>query len=230
MRTLFVCFLLTFLSCLHFSKCYDLSFDIPYNSKPLDSDFACLAEQGYSSGVVEGLKSNGNCAFDAKYKLDLCNGHQSRCDLAFDLDREKDPVTQINDAIDCLKKINVQNSDFNKIWAIVELGRQPSGEWPISNSSDQSSNVDFISKVLMAISYSLEVDRIGIETSKTDWSQITGDSTIGIEFGLYYHGDNQENFEDFVPFGGWTFDQVEMKKYSTNQEICKATFDLGLIQ
>ncbi|KAJ3427945.1 lysozyme protein [Anaeramoeba flamelloides] len=230
MRKLFICFLAILLISITFSRCFDLAFDIPYNAKPLNEDYACLAEKGYYTGVIEGLKSNGNCALDAEYKLNFCNQHQSRCDLSFDLDLDKDPVKQIDDAFDCLKGLNVQNYKFNKLWIIVELGRQANGEWPISNDSDRSSNVEFISNVLDTIANYLEVNRIGFETNESDWNRITGGSTIGIGFDLYYHGNYQQSFEDFTPFGGWTFSQVEMKKYATSKDICQESFDLAIIQ
>lgn len=55
---------------------------------------------------------------------------------------------------------------------------------------------------------------VGIYTLASAWNPITGSSTAFKGYSLWYaHFDNNYNFNDFVPFGGWTTPAMKVSGY-----------------
>lgn len=56
-------------------------------------------------------------------------------------------------------------------------------------------------------------------TNSVNWQTITGGSTEFSPFELWYFDyDNNQNYDDFSAFGGWT--RPRNKQYQQNQQIC----------
>ncbi len=54
---------------------------------------------------------------------------------------------------------------------------------------------------------------LGVYTSKSQWTPITGSSTKMAGYPLWYaHYDNNPSFSDFSAFGGWT--KPAIKQYA----------------
>jgi len=66
---------------------------------------------------------------------------------------------------------------------------------------------------------------IGIYTSASQWGPIFGlDYTGGSRFPLWYaHYDYAPNFNDFVPFSGWS--KPSIKQYEGTHTVCGAGVD-----
>ncbi len=70
---------------------------------------------------------------------------------------------------------------------------------------------------------------MGIYTRKDWWERFTGNSDCCKDLPLWYaHYDGIENFDDFVPFGGWA--KPFMKQYAENQTVAGILCDLNLFR
>ena len=89
-------------------------------------------------------------------------------------------------------------------------------------SSSTSNNVNFIQQ--MVDEGKKKGVSIGIYTSNSQWSPITGGSTAFKSYPLWYpHYDNSASFSDFVPFGGWS--KPAIKQYAGDVSFCGAGVD-----
>ncbi len=78
-------------------------------------------------------------------------------------------------------------------------------------SSSATNNINFI--VAMANQGKARGVSLGVYTSKSQWTPITGSSTKMASYPLWYaHYDNVKSFSDFSAFGGWT--KPNVKQYA----------------
>jgi GH25 family lysozyme M1 (1,4-beta-N-acetylmuramidase) len=106
------------------------------------------------------------------------------------------------------------NAKVGMLWIDVE-GTQ---YW----SSNHANNVNFIQGMIDEAK-SQKVN-IGIYSSKSQWSPITGNSSKFSKYPLWYaHYDNKPNFSDFAPFGGWS--KPAIKQYAGDVSLCSAGVD-----
>ena len=105
-------------------------------------------------------------------------------------------------------------STYGMIWIDVE-GTQ---YW----SSSTSNNVNFIDEMVNeGVKKGVS---IGIYTSQSQWTPITGGTTKFSSYPLWYaHYDNDPYFDDFVPFGGWSSPAI--KQYAGTTSLCSASVD-----
>jgi GH25 family lysozyme M1 (1,4-beta-N-acetylmuramidase) len=88
--------------------------------------------------------------------------------------------------------------------------------------SSASANTNFI--VAMANQGKARGVSIGVYTSKSQWTPITGSSTAMKSYPLWYaHYDNNPSFSDFSAFGGWT--KPAIKQYAGDVSFCSAGWD-----
>jgi GH25 family lysozyme M1 (1,4-beta-N-acetylmuramidase) len=91
-------------------------------------------------------------------------------------------------------------------------------------SSNQGANTDFISRITergRARGVSM-----GIYTSYSQWSPITGNSNALSGYPLWYpHYDNNPSYSDWSPFGGWS--KPAIKQYQGTTTVCSAGVDLN---
>ncbi len=123
------------------------------------------------------------------------------------------PAGQMDSTISNLKS---SNATFGMIWIDVE----GTSYW----STDQAANTNFI--VAMANEGVAKGVSIGIYTSNSQWSPITGGSTKLSKYPLWYpHYENTPNpsYSDFVAFGGWS--KPAIKQYKGTSSICSASVD-----
>ena len=110
--------------------------------------------------------------------------------------------------------MSVGSAKYGMLWIDVE-GTQ---YW----SSSHSNNVNFIQQMVdEGVKKGVS---IGIYTSNSQWSPITGGSTAFKKYPLWYpHYDNSASFSDFVPFGGWS--KPAIKQYAGTTSMCSASVD-----
>lgn len=100
---------------------------------------------------------------------------------------------------------------------------------PNTWSTNTTMNRIFIQALIDAGSNpELNID-VGIYTSMADWTAITGNWMGPAQHGnylWYVNLDNQANMSDFVSFGGWTIDQVDVHQYAKGVNKCGATVNL----
>lgn len=89
-------------------------------------------------------------------------------------------------------------------------------------SSSTSNNVNFIQA--MVNEGKARGISLGMYTSNSQWSPITGGSTAFKSLPLWYpHYDNNPSYSDWVSFGGWT--QPSIKQYCGTTSICSTGID-----
>jgi len=115
-----------------------------------------------------------------------------------------DGATQVQGLVSFLS-----GSKYGNIWLDIETNPSSGCGW----SSDQSSNCNYIQGMIQEGSKLGK--KIGVYASEYMWTSIAGSScTVGASSPLWYADyDNEPNFDDFKPFGGWT--TPTMKQYQT---------------
>ena len=107
------------------------------------------------------------------------------------------------------------NLDVDVIWLDVEIYK-----W----YADQTKNRQFFEELINA---DFGGKRIGVYTSKNNWSNIMGlGYTAGSAYPLWYaHYDGQPNFDDFQPFGGWA--EPQRKQFAGDEILCESDVDFN---
>lgn len=89
-------------------------------------------------------------------------------------------------------------------------------------SSNTSNNVNFIDRMIKE--GQKKGATIGIYTSKSQWTPITGNTSKFSKFDLWYaHYDNSASFSDFSAFGGWN--KPAIKQYVGDTSLCGVSID-----
>ncbi|XGW13086.1 hypothetical protein V3C99_013600 [Haemonchus contortus] len=115
---------------------------------------------------------------------------------------------------------NLRNSNINvqSVWIQVTS--------PVNWYVTSSLNINFINSILSRASqYGLT---IGIYTNINEWNQITGSATISNAMLWYWNtygsgvsNETPANFNDFIPFGGWTYPSI--KQFGQVESVCGIT-------
>lgn len=198
------------------------------------SSFQCLKSSGYSFAIVRVYQSNGKV--DPNGATTISNawaGGMSHVDgYIFPCYSCGNPAGQMDAAINSLAAAGLQHvphealnvsttatstaksGTYGMLWIDVE-GTQ---YW----STSQSSNVAFLQA--MVNEGKARGISLGMYTSNSQWSPITGGSTAFSSLPLWYpHYDGNPSYSDWVPFGGWSSPAI--KQYIGTTAICSASVD-----
>jgi len=169
------------------------------------STFTCLKGAGYSYVIIRGWQSFGKA--DPNCATSIANAWQAgldSVDVYLFPCAGMDPSSQVSGLVSAL-----QGSKYGSIWLDIETNPSSGCGW----SSDLSSNCNFIQSMIQE---GKSLGRtIGVYASEYMWTSIAGSScTVGSSSPLWYADyDNEPNFDDFKPFGGWN--TPTMKQYQT---------------
>jgi len=184
-------------------------------SSPVSSgDFDCLKRNGYSFAVVRAFMSNG--AVDPNAAGTIHNAWAGGMDhvdaYMFPCPTCGNPAGQLRDTVDNLNNHGVK---FGMLWLDIEGPQYWMGV---------AANRDFFAG-LVSEAKAAGV-HLGVYTSESQWSPIMGDYSAGSPYPLWYaHYDDQPNFGDFSPFGGWGHPAI--KQYQGTSSVCGAGVDLN---
>jgi len=176
------------------------------------SQWTCMFNAGYSLAAIRAYRGTGNGSVDetAAANIEAATAAGIGVIPYHYPSMLKDAETQFLEVFTYLGPIDA-------IYLDVEIGL-----W----DSNQQVNRDFISRYNdVANSNGVAV---GLYTSSADYAAIVGE-WMGPEtvLAIWYVGDNQPNFSDFVPFGRWTVAQA--KQYAQNQQVCGVNVDLDIV-
>eukprot|EP01038_Epipyxis_sp_PR26KG_P010203 gene10203-13727_t len=194
------------------------------------SSFSCLKSNGYSFAIVRVYCSSGKTDSNGPASINNAwSGGMNYVDgYIFPCYSCGNPEKQMDDTISYLASHDIKprylngtkneeanlGASYGMLWIDVE----GTSYW----SSSTSNNVDFIKR--MAAEGKSRGLSIGIYTSNSQWSPITGGSTALSSYPLWYpHYDNKDSFSDFSPFGGWS--KPAIKQYIGTTSICSASVD-----
>ncbi|KAL0217071.1 hypothetical protein RCL1_007554 [Eukaryota sp. TZLM3-RCL] len=200
------------------TKGFDLSYfqgDVP------QSAFTCLANSGFSFGIIQSQRSTGlanpyapNVYRRAK-KAGIAN-----VDFYLFPSVKEDGATQARRNVQWLMSEGVLTN--NMIWIDIEEKRlfHPTA----------AQNVQFLKDIIA------EIDRlykgcgksscVGIYANKNQWTQICGTNTEFSKYPLWYpHYDGIPSFSDWVAFGGWRYPAI--KQYKGTTDMCGTQIDLN---
>ena len=205
-------------------------------SQPCSSSaFSCMKDNGVSFAVVRVYQSygvvdpNGVATINAAWA-----GGMSHVDgYIFPCFSCGNPAGQMDAAINHLSsaglksiprmhgsndtveyKSEVLGTSYGMIWLDIEGTEY----W----SPNQQENVNFI-QALADEGIHRGVS-LGVYTSKSQWTPITGNSNILGNLPLWYaHYDNNPSYSDFVPFGGWSSPSI--KQYQGDVSLCGCALD-----
>jgi len=183
-------------------------------SQPVSSSaWSCLKSSGYSFGVVRCYQSTGNVDPNAVATIkNAWAGGMAHVDAyIFPCYQCGNPAGQVTAAVNNLKN---NGAPFGMLWLDIE-GTQ---YW----SSSTSSNIAFISSMINQAK-ALGIN-LGVYTSNSQWSPITGGWTGASALPLWYaHYDSNPSFSDFSAFGGWNTPAI--KQYVGDASVCGAGID-----
>ena len=118
-----------------------------------------------------------------------------------------------NVALQGLDGVKSDNSTLGVKVGMLWLDIEGTQYW----GSSTSANTDFI--VAMANQGKARGVSLGVYTSKSQWTPITGSSTRLSAYPLWYaHYDNVQSFSDFSAFGGWS--KPAIKQYAGKFCVC----------
>jgi len=177
------------------------------------SAWTCLKNNGNQFGIVRIYRSFGSA--DPNAATTIKNARSAGIKYVdgyiFPCKKCGNPKGQVQKAVQNLKS---NGAVIGQIWIDVE-GTQ---YW----SSSKSDNVNFIRDMVdegRAQGYV-----VGIYTSASQWTPITGGSTAFSNLQLWYaHYDNKPNFSDFKAFGGWS--KPTIKQYQGDVTSCGVGVD-----
>jgi GH25 family lysozyme M1 (1,4-beta-N-acetylmuramidase) len=179
------------------------------------SQLQCLkSEGGFTQLISRAYRSTGQCdPATAQTIVNAWSAGFTQVDVYHFPSMNQGAGAQINASIACL---NAHKVKFSRYWLDIEIFA-----WP----NDTNKNVAFI-KNLVDTLLENKISDIGIYTSHRSWPPITGNSTLFAHYPnwyAHYQTPPQPNFNDFVPFGGWT--KPFMKQYQGDAKICGIDVD-----
>jgi len=162
--------------------------------------YSCGNPAGQMDATINSLKSSG------VYLLKEGETHEQIM--------SKNNHTMLATAEDGTEKEVAVTATAGMLWMDIE-GTQ---YW----SSSQTNNVNFIDQ-LIAEGVKKGIS-IGVYTSNSQWSPITGGSTKFAKYPLWYaHYDDWASFGDFKAFGGWS--KPNVKQYAGTTSQCSVGVD-----
>ena len=207
-------------------------------SQPCSSSgFSCMKSNGVSFAVVRVYQSNGKVDPNGAATISAAwAGGMSHVDgYIFPCFSCGNPAGQMDAAINGLHsaglkhvpRLHGQNdtvaikpeelgTSYGMLWLDIE-GTQYWG-------SDQAANVNFIQA--MADEGKKKGVTLGVYTSQSQWTPITGNAKILGDLPLWYphyQSPPQPNYSDFVPFGAWS--KPAIKQYEGSHTLCGCGID-----
>jgi len=175
--------------------------------------FQCLTNNGYSFMSMRCYRSYG--AVDPNCPGVMANGKAGgikyRDVYIFPCYKGVTAQKQVADTVNYLKSTN---TDFGMLWFDIEENPSAGCGWETA-STNLHLNCDFLQQLLDAgHTYNLTM---GIYSTNYEWNLVMGGNACqrGASYPLWYaNWDGQQNFNDFVPFGGWT--KPAVKQYVAN--------------
>jgi len=180
------------------------------------SDWQCLANSGYNFAVIQawsggyGLNSDiGTCisnAYQAGFAhVDVYGFFCPNCDGN---NPPNDAISQIVSAVD--------GTGYGMLWVDVESCE---GCW----SEDGASNCDYVQSVVSAGQSAGAT--VAMYSSAYEWSITVGEGCSGMSnLALWYADyDDEENYNDFEAFGGWSSPNI--KQFSGDGTACGIDLD-----
>lgn len=123
------------------------------------------------------------------------------------------PIEQVRSFVDYVTHNRVA---FDTVWVDVEPCTQC---WDGSDTTNARTVLEF---ALLLESFGFQV---GIYASDWAWTQVCGSEPGFPNYPLWYpHYDNNQTFDDFEPFAGWT--KPVLKQYAPTLDMCGASVDL----
>jgi len=177
------------------------------------SCFSCLKNNDYSFAVVRGFQSVGHVDPNVAASVAAAwAGGMAHVDVyMFPDPTAGNPAGQVQE---CVNNLRSQGVTFGMLWFDIEGPQYWMG---------QEDNQVFMNG-LIAEGRAMGVN-LGIYSSASQWDPIFGGSySSGSGLPLWYaHYDGEPNFNDFVPFGGWSSPAI--KQYHGTTAVCGFDID-----
>jgi hypothetical protein len=184
------------------------------------STFSCLALNGWQYIITRGFHSYGSV--DQAAEINLNNAAVAGIayrDVYFFPCAGMDPTAQIQEFY---RRIPAET--FGTMWIDWELNPSPNCGYSTTNFAQ---NCAFLTNLIQA-AQNLSI-QLGLYSSHWEWLQIFGSADacpIAAQNNLplwYANYDNQTNFSDFIPFGGYT--TANMKQFTDSTSFCNVIAD-----
>lgn len=193
------------------------------SSATMPTAFKCLKSAGYEFAIIRAYQSNGVPDPVGPHTVyNAWTGGMGHVDVyMFPCHGCGNPAGQMQSMIGYLKRYNVTQStnprphSFGMVWLDIE-GPQYWGS--------QSSNRDFIQGLINEANAMGLGSHLGVYTSESQWSPITGNWAGASHLPLWYpHYDGSASFSDFRAFGGWS--RPAIKQFAGTTSACGASID-----
>ena len=174
--------------------------------------FQCFVRNGAQFAVVQAFTSGGYVDNNALQNLKNLKNLGLRTDIFMRNCRGRDPVQQVNTMIDSLP-----GTYYDTVWVYVEKNTNPGCDW---SSYMETTNCAYLNSIAQAIKN--RGKNVGFYSSVSDWTyafkNVNGCPSMG-QYPIWYeYADDQQSFNNFRTFGGWS--QPSMKRYSVNYNWC----------
>ncbi|KAL4487169.1 hypothetical protein ABPG72_017888 [Tetrahymena utriculariae] len=177
--------------------------------------FECTKQAGYDFVVIEIYSSAKQFNNYLAQNIKSAYNASLEVDLYIFPDTTRDPAEQINSYFQCLIA-NQTMSLFNNVWLDIE-----NENLFFANCTQ---NIEFLQAMINTTKNYINQNRIGLYTSQHYWP-IMCNTTAFSDLQLWYpRWDNQTNFNDFTPFGG--FANPVMKQFYNDVQICCTNTDV----
>jgi len=180
------------------------------------SDWSCLHKEGFSFAIIQawdgGYKLNSKLATCINDALKAGFSHVDVYVFMCPNCNGNSPTGTIQSVVDALKGVK-----YGELWFDIE---QCSGCW----STNLGSNCNWIGQAVKEAE-SLKVN-IGFYSNHYEWGVTVGSGCTSFsKYPIWYADyDDQQNFNDWEAFGGWT--KPEMKQYEGGIIKCNLNIDL----
>jgi len=183
-------------------------------SNPLTTTVVnCLKNAKYTHVISRCYHSSGTVDSGAKTSYTIATAAGMEFDVYHFPDVSQGAEAQITTSVNYLHSNNVK---WGRYWLDVE---------PFHWGTNKTKNVEFVHGLVKRLT-DMGVTNIGFYTSKSAWDVIMGTNSDFHQFPLWYphyQKPAQENFNDFVTFGGWT--KPYMKQFAGDVTVCNADLD-----
>jgi len=173
----------------------------------------CLKNAKYTHIISRCYHSSGTVDSAAKTSYSVATAAGLEFDVYHFPDVAQGAESQITTSVNYLHANNVK---WGRYWLDIE---------PLHWGTNKTKNADFVRGLVTRLT-AMQVSNIGFYTSKSAWDAIMGTNSEFHQFPLWYphyQKPAQENFNDFVAFGGWT--KPFMKQFAGDVTVCNIDLD-----
>lgn len=193
---------------------YGGAYGVDVSSFQGESTWSCLTSSGYSFGIVreftEGCSVDGNGVHTVANAwaagvahVDIYLFPSYGCGVS--------AASQVDATIDSMGSI-----PFGTLWFDIETGGQGA----------PSDNDNWMQQAVQQAVARIGGSRIGIYSSRYEWSQVMGNAADLYSFPLWYPDyDGEPSFDSFSSFAGWS--SPAMKQFQGDASVCGADVDLN---